>query len=81
VSAEKYLAMSGDAPTQRNESVASAERGEELSKNACIGCVWLKPPKNAPSRRNTAAGILRTAMMAALMCQGGWLTKARMFAA
>ena len=32
VPAEKYLAMSGDAQTQKNESIASAESAEALSK-------------------------------------------------
>jgi hypothetical protein len=32
MSAEKYLAMSGDAQTQKNESIASAESAEGLSK-------------------------------------------------
>jgi hypothetical protein len=32
-----------------------------------LGQLKLKPLKNAPSRRNTAAGILKTAIMTALI--------------
>jgi hypothetical protein len=36
MSAEEYLAMSGDAQTQKNESIASAESAEPLSKTMLI---------------------------------------------